>query len=855
MNEQVEHSSDTDSNSRPNMNVMTGDTASLSDVHDQAASSAADPAIHAPTTKQFIQTMGPSDASAVDDDPADLPLGTVEASAHTLKEAPPVLPPASLQQEPQPPSSDPSTLQTMPLHPVVAKELELAQYLRSLPLPLHRVVPRLFLRCFARCLVYLKCDSSKVAYDSVIMFLRLIAVIFFREVQPRSRFRIPKTGPIIFVGAPHHNQFLDPVLLASEARLAGRRVSFLIAQKSAERPFIGFLSRMLQSISVTRAADRAKVGRGAITMHPSGDLTLLRGVGSSFTTQLERHGHVVLPRETGYAMGEVVEVLSDDTVRIKKPFTNEVAIHALERGTTYKCFPYVDQKQMYANVYQRLSEGGCLCIFPEGGSHDRTDLLPLKAGVVIMALGAMANDPNLDVKIVPVGLSYFHPHKFRSRAVIEFGRPLSVPPEQVALFKQGGEGKHQAVAFMLDLVYDGLKSVTFRAPDYETLMLIQAGRRLIKLPGQQLTLGDKVEMNRKLIMGFLKFKDHPDVIALRDAVRTYNDHLMQIGIRDHQVERANRSVLRSLMLLLYRLGLLVLWGGCALPGFVLNAPITILARIVSHRKAKEALAASQVKLYGRDVLATWKVLVSLGVTPVLYIFYAVLASMAARRSNLRPLHKRLMPLYVLFGLPIASYGVIRISEVGVDVYRSLPPLIASLLPGRRRVIERIQQERIDLAAQLHATIDKLAPEGWQNTDFAQLSLASAPPNAEELAELVQSGRSLHLTSHHSLSHPFNLIDEWVFGWGATWRRQTNSHKTGPMQVEDDLGPDYEEALSVYALKADAQTGKRMRRRSSHEYRQLHPSRSPSPKHGLSPSTRPNSGNGAIPPFHLSETHN
>ena len=141
---------------------------------------------------------------------------------------------------------------------------------------------------------------------------------------------------------------------------------------------------------------------------------------------------------------------------------------------------------MYANVYQRLSEGGCLCIFPEGGSHDRTDLLPLKAGVVIMALGAMANDPNLDVKIVPVGLSYFHPHKFRSRAVIEFGRPLSVPPEQVALFKQGGEGKHQAVAFMLDLVYDGLKSVTFRAPDYETLMLIQAGRRLIKLPGQQL---------------------------------------------------------------------------------------------------------------------------------------------------------------------------------------------------------------------------------------------------------------------------------------------------------------------------------------------------------------------------------
>ena len=38
-----------------------------------------------------------------------------------------------------------------------------------------------------------------------------------------------------------------------------------------------------------------------------------------------------------------------------------------------------------------------------------------------MALGAMAANPTLKVKIVPVGLSYFHAHKFRSRAVVEFG--------------------------------------------------------------------------------------------------------------------------------------------------------------------------------------------------------------------------------------------------------------------------------------------------------------------------------------------------------------------------------------------------------------------------------------------------
>lgn len=106
-----------------------------------------------------------------------------------------------------------------------------------------------------------------------------------------------------------------------------------------------------------------------------------------------------------------------------------------------------------------------------GGSHDRTDLLPLKAGVSIMALGAMVNDPSVKVKIVPVGLSYFHADRFRSRAVVEFGTALDVPVELVEMFKEGGNRKREAVAKFLDLIYDGLKTVTIRAPDYDTLMV------------------------------------------------------------------------------------------------------------------------------------------------------------------------------------------------------------------------------------------------------------------------------------------------------------------------------------------------------------------------------------------------
>lgn len=86
---------------------------------------------------------------------------------------------------------------------------------------------------------------------------------------------------------------------------------------------------------------------------------------------------------------------------------------------------------MYSAVYKKFSEGGCIGIFPEGecscrrtlsfifdaqwlpstgGSHDRTDFLPLKHGLAIMALGAMAANPECKVKIVPVGVSTAYPH-------------------------------------------------------------------------------------------------------------------------------------------------------------------------------------------------------------------------------------------------------------------------------------------------------------------------------------------------------------------------------------------------------------------------------------------------------------
>lgn len=251
-------------------------------------------------------------------------------------------------------------------------------------------------------------------------------------------------------------------------------------------------------VPVIRAADYAKSGTGVVWLSPD-DSCLILGKGTKFLEFTPRM-QIMLPKSVGSAIAEVLEVISDTKLRIKKEFgvesddrTSEIREKVKElrqegqSGLEFKMLPHVDQQEMFRHVYDCLAQGRSIGIFPEGmfwlahispnsqsvpgGSHDRTDLLPLKAGVSIMALGAMANDPKCRVKIVPVGLAYFHAHRFRSRAVVEFGEAMDVPQELVDMFKQGGAQKREAVSKFLDLIYDAMKTVTVRAPDYDTLMV------------------------------------------------------------------------------------------------------------------------------------------------------------------------------------------------------------------------------------------------------------------------------------------------------------------------------------------------------------------------------------------------
>jgi glycerol-3-phosphate O-acyltransferase / dihydroxyacetone phosphate acyltransferase len=185
-------------------------------------------------------------------------------------------------------------------------------------------------------------------------------------------------------------------VIRSEAK---RRVSFLIAEKSMQRPVIGFGARIVGAVPVARAMDSVKPMKGKIYMPDTSDETLIRGYNTNFESKEYEHvGRIVLPKVKGVAAySDVAKIEGPEELRLKRTFRESFAADMLTgrgsvipdgvkaadippefEGVSFSITPKIDQSKVYDAVFAKLSSGGCVGIFPEGGSHDRTELLPLQ---------------------------------------------------------------------------------------------------------------------------------------------------------------------------------------------------------------------------------------------------------------------------------------------------------------------------------------------------------------------------------------------------------------------------------------------------------------------------------------------
>lgn len=127
-------------------------------------------------------------------------------------------------------------------------------------------------------------------------------------------------------------------------------------------------SQNKKKVPVIRPQDLMKKGKGTIHIDPL-DMLHVIGTNTQFTTHLFPMDMIMM----GEDKAQVEKVISDTELMIKHEFK------LLDGGEhEYKCMPHVEQASVYQAVHDELNKGGCITIFPEGGSHDRMEMLPLK---------------------------------------------------------------------------------------------------------------------------------------------------------------------------------------------------------------------------------------------------------------------------------------------------------------------------------------------------------------------------------------------------------------------------------------------------------------------------------------------
>ena len=383
--------------------------------------------------------------------------------------------------------------------------------------------------------------------------------------------------------------------------------------------------------------------------------------------------------------GRIVHFAAKDTLfrsRVLRVFLRALGAVPIRRRVDHGDGA-VDNSDAFDALFGVLVAGRAIGIFPEGISHDHAQLARLKTGAARIAYGVTAQHPDLKLRIIPCGLTYIHRRHFRSRALVQYGPPITIDDLDAY-----GRDERAAARALTAEIETGLRALTINASDWDTLRVLDAVRRLYQPP--KIPLAHRVELARRFSMVYERVRDEPDVGALFAGVRDYNRRLRDVGLSDAQLSQPlgpGAAILRLVWQLWWMLVLLPL----AAPGVVVHAPIGMLMVWAGQRWAPR-----------KDVVGTSKLVIGLLLA---LLVYAILLSATAWAYGWRAF------AVALILLPLSAYATVRVLERTASVRRLLVRVARTLVLARE--VAALRALRADLETQIVAAVDRHRPEDMQ----------------------------------------------------------------------------------------------------------------------------------------------
>lgn len=290
--------------------------------------------------------------------------------------------------------------------------------------------------------------------------------------------------------------------------------------------------------------------------------------------------------------------------------------------------------------------------------------------------------------------------------IVEFGSPFKVDRNLVEIYQKN---KREACGKLLDQIAEQLRKVTLNFPDIESMKIIQTARRLYKPKDTTLTPDQYLELIRRFSEGFVKLRDDPKVKQVAERIQEYNSKLKKYGLKDYQVDEnwdaKGQDTYKDFMWNAFYLGLIFI---ASLPGFILNAPIAGIAKYMALREAKKALQKSVVKISGRDVIASNKIVIGFVLVPIFYTIYSLIVFY---------FKGWFWALITMMVLPFFSYASVKMMEEGVAVWKSSFPVLLSITKSEYlEAFKQLQQERKQLKLIVRRLVEEMGPKAvdWKH---------------------------------------------------------------------------------------------------------------------------------------------
>ncbi len=330
-------------------------------------------------------------------------------------------------------------------------------------------------------------------------------------------------------------------------------------------------------------------------------------------------------------------------------------------------------RETFTAARRLLARGGTIAICPEGVSHDEPRLKPIKTGTARIALAAAAAGEVNDLKIVPAGLYYTSKTKFRSSALLYFGRPIDVVAEPATVDE---EPARDAVRELSNRIEKALRDVMLDAEHEEALHTVSRAERIFSSHqgvDEDESLAEELQLQKRFLKDYAVLQQRvPERLRkLEVRLNRFEEELKQAGVDPEELSPPS-STLAVFSHVLTRSLLFLLLLPAAIIGTVVHYPAYFLGGYLASTFSRDS----------DDVISTTKIISAMLLFPLTWLVVGIIGYWFGG------LFFAALPLVVL---PLTGYLAIRFFE---ELDQSLGGLRAlTFFLRRRKFFVRLLAER------------------------------------------------------------------------------------------------------------------------------------------------------------------